>query len=216
MAQEKAYKDQFSVEEVSEIAKIVNRYYQEVAITKISGTCPYGHKEGEKFRVTSVNHDGLCGALYQALHPHIVSLHYGGGVPWEKNPDIFTGICPETGRVQVEVKRLEKEPTYFKTSPKSRLMTGKGFPSLDTYRVFVEILGIANKCMWGHKEGERFEVDPFNVGGVCGFLYWEAYHFVNLLFTGGSLPWEGEENVVHGACPDLYNQVSFRLVREKR
>jgi len=80
MAQEKAYKDQFSVEEVSEIAKIVNRYYQEVAITKISGTCPYGHKEGEKFRVTSVNHDGLCGALYQAIHPCIASMHYGGGV----------------------------------------------------------------------------------------------------------------------------------------
>jgi len=216
MAQEKAYKDQFSVEEVSEIAKIVNRYYQEVAITKIFGTCPYGYKEGEKFRVTSVNHDGLCGALYQAIHPCIASMHYGGGVVWEKDINVVGGVCPEMGRVQVEVKRFKKEPTHLKTKPAMKDMTGRGFPALDKYKVFVEILGIANKCMWGHRDGQRFEVDPFNVGGVCGFLYWEAYHFINLLFTGGSLPWEGEENVVHGACPDLYNQVSFRLVREKR
>ena len=66
---------------VANILKTVNRYYQEVTITKVSGDCPYGHQEGEKYRVTSVNHDGMCGALYHAIHAPIVTLHYGGGVP---------------------------------------------------------------------------------------------------------------------------------------
>ena len=117
----------------------------------------------------------------------------------------------------MEVKRFEKEDfNPLKTRTDTRDMTGKGFPALDKYRVFVEIISIANRCMWGHKEGEKFEVDPLNIGGVCGVLYWEAYHFMNLLFSGVSLPWEGEENIVHGACPDLFNQVAFRLIREER
>lgn len=218
MGEEKQNNGQKSANDfVANILKTVNRYYQEVTITKVSGDCPYGHQEGEKYVVTSVNHDGMCGALYHAIHAPIVTLHYGGGVPWEKDSSVFKGVCPEMGRVQVEVKRFEKEDfNPLKTRTDTRDMTGKGFPSLDKYKIFVEIISIANRCMWGHKEGERFEVDPFNIGGVCGFLYWEAYHFMNLLFSGVSLPWEGEENIVRGACPDLFNQVSFRLIREER
>ncbi|KPJ55559.1 MAG: hypothetical protein AMJ42_06630 [Deltaproteobacteria bacterium DG_8] len=202
---------------IAHIIKTVNRYYQEVTITKVTGDCPYGHQKGENYKVTSVNHDGLCGSLYHAIHAPIVTLHYGGGIIWERDESIFKGLCPEMGKVQVEVKRFEKKDfTPLKTRTDTRNMTGKGFTSLDKYRVFVEILSIANKCMWGHKEGERYEVDPFNIGKICGFLYWEAYHFINLLFAGGSLPWEAEKNIVHGVCPDSFNQVSFRLIREER
>ncbi len=40
-----------------------NRYYQEVTITSVTGECPYGHKEGDQFKITSMNSDGICGAL---------------------------------------------------------------------------------------------------------------------------------------------------------
>jgi uncharacterized repeat protein (TIGR04076 family) len=47
-------------------------------------------------------------------------------------------------------------------------------------------------------------------------MYWEIYHFINLLFSGGSLPWEADENIIHGCCPDVFNQLTYRLVREER
>jgi hypothetical protein len=40
-----------------------HRYYQEVTITSVMGECPFGHREGEKYKVANCNSDGLCGAL---------------------------------------------------------------------------------------------------------------------------------------------------------
>jgi uncharacterized repeat protein (TIGR04076 family) len=59
-------------------------------------------------------------------------------------------------------------------------------------------------------------VDPFNVGGVCGYLYSKTYDFINLYFSGVSAPWEMEANTIYSVCPDSYNQTSFRMVREER
>ena len=40
---------------VAKILKGENRFYEEVTITKVTGECPYGHKEGEQFQVTALN-----------------------------------------------------------------------------------------------------------------------------------------------------------------
>jgi uncharacterized repeat protein (TIGR04076 family) len=200
----------------AQIFKSVNRYYQEVTLTKIDGQCPYGQKEGDTFRVTDMNYDSLCGALYQAIHSYIVTLHYGGGFPFNSDASFFKALCPEM-RVQVDVTRIEHEkPTYLRTKTVTRDMAGKGYPCIDKHRVFLEILNIERHCGWGHKAGQRYEIDSFNIGGACGYLYWGAYDFMNLLFSGGCLPWEADENIIHGACPDIFNQVSYRLIREKR
>ena len=176
-----------------------------------------GTRLEKKYKLTSMNHDGMCGSLYYLLHAPVVTLHYGGGLPWEGDGAISSVTCPENGKVEVEVKRIKQEtPELVKTKTDTRDMTGKGFPGLDKYRVYLEILDVANKCTWGHKEGHRIEIDPFNIGKVCGFMYWEIYHFVNLLFSGSSLPWEGDENIIHGCCPDVFNLVTYRLVREER
>ena len=95
-------------------------------------------------------------------------------------------------------------------------MTDKGLPFMDKQRVFLEVVGREHVCMWGHKPGDRFEVDPYNIGSVCGALYRAAYPFIVLLFTGGSVPWEGDDKTVHGTCPDPYDLVTYRLVREER
>ena len=218
MGEEKLPTDQeFSGDALKEIFDAVNRYYHKATITAVTGTCPYGHCAGETFKLTGMNHDCLCGSLFQALQASLITLEYGGGVPWENDPSVFSAACPEGGRVKVEVKRFEQEkPVFVKTKTDSRDMTGKGLPFLDKYRVFLEVIGREHVCMWGHKPGERFEVDPYNIGKVCGALYRTAYPFIVLLYTGGRLPWEGDDNTVHGVCPDPYDLVSYRLVREER
>ncbi len=204
-------------EAVKRFRDFESRYYQEVNIIKITAGCPYGHREGEKYKVSNCNNDGLCGALYTSLFNSIVTLHYWGSLPWSKDPDIYRMMCPEM-KVQVEVRRKEqKQRILLKTEAQRREMIGKGFPTVDKYRAFIEILGVDKVCAWGHEEGQRFEIDPFNVGGVCGFLYSKVYPYLNVLFAGVTLPWMSEdESVMYQVCPDSYNQTSYRLVVEER
>jgi hypothetical protein len=120
-----------------------------------------------------MNHDGLCGSLYHNIHPAVASLHYGGGAPWEEDRGFFGGQCPEMGKVHVKVKRIEKgDAKVLKTQSEIKDMTGKGFTCLDKYKVIIEILDIERHCTWSLKPGQTFEVDHFNIGKVCGNLYW--------------------------------------------
>jgi uncharacterized repeat protein (TIGR04076 family) len=194
-----------------------NRYYQEVRIAAVTGECPYGHREGETYRISNCNNDGLCGALYASLHTSIVTVHYWGSLPWSPEPDTYSSMCPEM-KVRVAVRRKEQaQKKLLKTEAPARKMVGKGFPALDTYRAFIEIMGADKVCTWGHGEGQRLEIDPFNVGGVCGFLYSKAYPYLNILLAGVQLPWIPEgEKAMYQVCPDSYNQTSYRLVVEKR
>ena len=88
---------------VANILKAENRYYQEVTITEVDGECPYGHCAGDKFKVTAMNSDNICGSLLQTILGRIVSLHYGGGLIWEKSADSFGGSCAEGGKVKVRL-----------------------------------------------------------------------------------------------------------------
>jgi uncharacterized repeat protein (TIGR04076 family) len=200
---------------LEKIRREAYRYCEEVTVTAVEGTCPYGHKKGDSFRLTNMNSDGMCGSLYQPIHTNLVTLHYGGTMLWG-DPESFTGTCME-GRVQVKVKRIElPKPTVVRTEGEQKDMTGKGYPGVDEYRIFLETISVANKCTWGHCEGQRVELDPFNIGKVCGFLYWELYQYMNLLLSGGHAPWEADPDIIHGCCPDPFNQVTYRLIREKR
>ncbi len=216
--EKKDFLPEMTKETITNVAKTVNLVSQELTITKVNGDCPYGHKEGEKHIITSTNHDGICGGLWQANHPSIASFHYGGDVCWGKQPGIFTGVCPEMGKVEMEVSKLDKKKAGQKPgrTGKFRDMTGKGYPGIDKYRVFLEVMDIAHHCMYGLKPGRKYEIDLFNMGEVCGFLYWGAYFSLQVLFSGGSLPWEPEKNMVHGCCPDIYSLVSYTLTREER
>jgi uncharacterized repeat protein (TIGR04076 family) len=212
-----AFEQDFDDDGLQAIFDAVNRYYQEVTVTAVDGECPYGHKVGDKFKLTGMNHDTICGSLYQALHAPIMTLEYGGEMPWENKPGVYHAACPEGRKVQVEMRRVEQDkPVLVKTRTDFTNMTGKGYPALDKYRIFVEILGIENICMRGHKEGDKFEIDPFNLGECCGSLYKVAFPFINLLLTHGQLPWEGTNDIIHATCPDPYDLVTFRLIREAR
>jgi uncharacterized repeat protein (TIGR04076 family) len=200
------------------VLKAENRYYQEVTVTKVDGACPYGHKVGDQFKVTAMNPGGLCGSLLKSIMDSVVTLHYGGQVAWGDDPDkVGPRVCPENGKVEVELKRVERTDEGLLKTPAPFIdMTGKGYPNLDRHRIFVNVVDIANDCYWGHKEGDRFEVDPFNVGGACSLLYQQMYPYIHVLLSGTTPPWTFEENTIGGECPDVYDRLCFRLSLEKR
>ena len=95
-------------------------------------------------------------------------------------------------------------------------MTGKGFAAIDAFRLFVEVLDIAHNRYWGHKPEDRFEVDPFNVGGACCLLYCQLYPYLHILLSGKTPPWAMEQHCIVGECPDTYDRLCYRLRLEKR
>jgi len=204
-------------EAMAAILRAEDRYYQEVTITGIQGECPYGHQVGDQFKVTGMNSGNICGSLLQVLLGRIVTLHYGGSLLWEKDPNGFEGVCPEAGKVQVKVRRVEQEePTLLKVPFIFKDMIGKGYPLLDKYKLMVEVQDIAVNCYWGHKVGDIFEVDPFNVGGACSLLYGQMYSYIHVLLTGASPPWAFDEHTVIGDCPDSYDRLKFKLQLQER
>ncbi len=134
-----------------------------------------------------MNSDGLCGGMYQAVHSQIVICHHDGEIQWGKEPGSHSGICPE-GVVHLDVKRKAKENrSFFRTGTKIVEMTSKGFSGIDNFRIYLEVISIANNCVWGHREGERLELDVFNVGTCFGFMYRGIYHYMTLLLSGVGL-----------------------------
>ena len=83
-------------------------------------------------------------------------------------------------------------------------------------KIILEILGVGGRCVWGHKKGQRLEVDIFNTGEVCGLLYSQAYRLINVLLSEKNSPWEKEPHIAHGVCPDTHNLTTYRLIRESR
>ena len=194
-----------------------NRYYQEVTITEVIGGCPYGHKKGDQFKITTMNSDGICGSLLKSIFFQLTTLHYGGSILWEDNANDSSGCCPERGKVQVAIKRVVRnEKSLLKTPYQMKDMTGKGYPALEKYKIFIEVRDIAVNCYWGHKIGDIFEVDPFNVGGACCFLYTQLYPYIHVLLSGTAPPWAWDEHTVMGECPDTYDRLAYRLFLKER
>ncbi len=199
------------------VIKAENRFCQKAVVTGVSGICPFGHCAGDSFTLTALNAGGMCGALLTAVIPEIVALHYGGSLVWENRKDGFTGCCPEGGRVTVEVQRQENSSGEMVREDFAwRDMTGKGYPALDNYRVFVDVEHIEGTCMWGHSVGDRIEIDPFNVNGMCCLLYNQLYPYLHVLLSGKTPPWAAREHSFAGECPDTFNRLRFRLSVEPR
>lgn len=64
------------------------------------------------------------------------------------------------------------------------------------------------------KAGDLVELDVHNTGGLCGFLYHDAFPYILMLQFGGGFPsgW-GDPDVVEVDCIDRANTVTLELRR---
>lgn len=83
-------------------------------------------------------------------------------------------------------------------------------------RVVGTIKAVKGSCNAGHEEGDRIELDAHDTGGLCGFLYHQAFPYIIMLQFGGGFPAEwGDPDVVELDCIDKTNQVTIELRRTR-
>jgi uncharacterized repeat protein (TIGR04076 family) len=81
-------------------------------------------------------------------------------------------------------------------------------------RVFGTIKAVKGFCNAGHQAGDQLELDGHHSGGLCGFLYHQAFPYIIMLQFGGGFPAEwGDPDVVELDCIDKTNQVTIELRR---
>jgi len=81
-------------------------------------------------------------------------------------------------------------------------------------RVVGIIKSVKGSCHAGHQAGDRIELGAHNAGGLCGFLYHQAFPYIIMLQFGGGFPAEwGDPNVVELDCMDKSNLVTIELRR---
>ncbi|MFC2044193.1 TIGR04076 family protein [Chloroflexota bacterium] len=78
------------------------------------------------------------------------------------------------------------------------------------------ITAVNGKCAAGHKVGDRIEFNGHSSGGLCGFLYHDAFPYIIMLQFGGSFPKEwGDPDVITVRCTDITNAVALELRRQR-
>ena len=79
------------------------------------------------------------------------------------------------------------EPALYKKESVLRDMAVCGVAGLAAPRIVVEVIDIAGNCFYGHSTGDTFDIDPFQVNGMCGLLYNQLYPYMHVLLSGATL-----------------------------
>jgi uncharacterized repeat protein (TIGR04076 family) len=82
------------------------------------------------------------------------------------------------------------------------------------YRVLGTIKGVKGYCNAGHQTGQEIELSGHKAGGLCGFLYHQAFPYILMLQFGGGFPPEwGNPDIIELDCMDKANAVTIELKR---
>jgi len=76
------------------------------------------------------------------------------------------------------------------------------------------IKAVKGTCSAGHRPGDFMDLSGHETGGLCGFLYHQAFPYIIMLQFGGGFPaaW-GNPDIVELDCMDKANAVTIELKR---
>ena len=73
------------------------------------------------------------------------------------------------------------------------------------------IVAKKGECAWGHKVGDKFQLNGYTPDGLCGFFYHTVYPYLMMLQFGGQFPEDWGGSVLQFECPDFVNAVRIEL-----
>jgi len=78
-----------------------------VSVTK--GKCQGNyHKKGDSFIIDETTPDGMCISAWDVISPYVMTLLYGGNLPWEKEKGAAIIHCPDPKGITFELKRIDE------------------------------------------------------------------------------------------------------------
>ncbi len=83
----------------------------------------------------------------------------------------------------------------------------------EMYDVIAKVISQEGECSAGHRVGDEFLVGQTTPIGMCSWAFCALFPFATALQSGGSFPWEDDEDSTTVACPDPENPLIFELTR---
>ncbi len=76
------------------------------------------------------------------------------------------------------------------------------------------VTGQKGTCHANHKLGQKFNLNCYDPGGLCGFFYHDIFPYLSVMQFGGKYPW-WEKDQIEVECPDRSNTVSLKIEKKK-
>ena len=76
------------------------------------------------------------------------------------------------------------------------------------------VTGMKGTCNANHTMGQRFELNCYHSGGLCGFFYHDIFPYLSVMQFDWKYPW-WDKYMIEVECPDRYNTVSLRIERKE-
>ena len=76
------------------------------------------------------------------------------------------------------------------------------------------VTAMKGTCNANHKVGQKFELNCYDSGGLCGFFYHDIFPNLSVMQFDGKYPWWDKDSI-EVECPDRYNVVSLKIEKNK-
>jgi uncharacterized repeat protein (TIGR04076 family) len=81
-----------------------------VEVVSQNGHCALGHKVGDQWTIGQMTPAGIYYSAYNAIHPNVQILMFGGVFPWARDPDTTRVACPDgQNPVIFELRRVKQD-----------------------------------------------------------------------------------------------------------
>lgn len=119
------------------------------------GKCPFGHREGDSFRLEDSVPQGFCLLAFYSIFPYYLTLIHSGRFEWVRRGEHVKVQCPKTDGVVMEIELVRQDAL------------GQG-------TVRVTVINNKGSCPKGHNRGDSFEFDsqsqPFCFHAMAGLI----------------------------------------------
>ena len=74
---------------------MAKKYNISLTITNVGGICPYGIRTGDKYNISPLKTDNLCGIFYHSIYPTLTTFYFGGEMSFLIEKDKMEVRCPD-------------------------------------------------------------------------------------------------------------------------
>ncbi|MFA5096878.1 MAG: TIGR04076 family protein [Candidatus Omnitrophota bacterium] len=182
-----------------------------LTVTKVSGLCYHGYKEGDEIILEDFTHPPLhfCLGLSHALFPVIYALSFGSCFPFRDNQRSLLVTCPDGGKLEFKAEILDKQGKV------QLIAKDPDFKGPNPKKMTLEVVK-ADKCPLGYKLGDKWETTGLKcIPNFCGAAFHCAFPALFALNFGAKFFFMPDPDSIDTVtCPDG-GKIVFKVTRNE-